>query len=98
MKKVTWSLECSWKSSTNERTRTTTTSQADDDPRWKQLRPTASPLNPLTPGKGEISLPHRRAIFSKLKNEDKDLFLLEIVRNDVKKHKMQLFPLRSHLT
>ena len=31
-------------------------------------------LNPLTPGIGEISLPHRRAIFSKLKNEDKDLF------------------------
>ena len=31
-------------------------------------------FNPLTLGKGEISLPHRRAIFSKLKNEDKDLF------------------------
>ena len=31
-------------------------------------------LNPLPPGKGEISLPHSRAIFSKLKNEDKDFF------------------------
>ena len=31
-------------------------------------------FNPLTPGEGEISLPHSRAIFSKLKNEDKDLF------------------------
>ena len=47
---------------------------------------------------GEISLPHSRAILGKLKNEDKDLFLLEIVRNDVKKHKMQLFPFRFHLT
>ena len=55
-------------------------------------------LNPQEPGEGEISLPHSRAIFSKLKNEDKDLFLLEIVRNDVKKHKMQLFPFLSHLT
>ena len=32
------------------------------------------PLNPLTPFKVEISLPHCQAIFSKLKNEDKDLF------------------------
>ena len=31
-------------------------------------------LNPLPPGEGEISLPHSWAIFSKLKNEDKDLF------------------------
>ena len=31
-------------------------------------------VNPLPPGEGEISLPHNRAIFSKLKNEDKDLF------------------------
>ena len=31
-------------------------------------------LNPQVPGEGEISLPHRRVIFSKLKNEDKDLF------------------------
>ena len=31
-------------------------------------------INPLPPGEGEISLPHSRAIFSKLKNEDKDLF------------------------
>ena len=31
-------------------------------------------FNPLTLGKGEISLPHRRAIFNKLKSEDKDLF------------------------
>ena len=42
-------------------------------------------LTPLPPGEGEISLPHCQAIFSKLKNEDKDLFLLEIVKNDVKK-------------
>ena len=31
-------------------------------------------INPLTLGKGETSLPHHQAIFSKLKNEDKDLF------------------------
>ena len=31
-------------------------------------------LNPQAPGEGEISLPHSRVIFSKLKNEDKDLF------------------------
>ena len=31
-------------------------------------------FNPLPPGEGEISLTHSRAIFSKLKNEDKDLF------------------------
>ena len=31
-------------------------------------------FNPRAPGKGEISLPHRRAIFTKLKNEDKYLF------------------------
>ena len=31
-------------------------------------------VNPQAPGEGEISLPHSRAIFSKLKNEDKDLF------------------------
>ena len=31
-------------------------------------------FNPQAPGEGEISLPHSRAIFSKLKNEDKDLF------------------------
>ena len=31
-------------------------------------------LNPLPPSEGEISLPHSRAIFSKLKNEDKDFF------------------------
>ena len=31
-------------------------------------------LTPQAPGKGGISLPHSRAIFSKLQNEDKDLF------------------------
>ena len=31
-------------------------------------------INPQAPGEGEISLPHSRAIFSKLKNEDKHLF------------------------
>ena len=31
-------------------------------------------INPQAPGEGEISLPHSRAIISKLKNEDKDLF------------------------
>ena len=34
----------------------------------------AERVNPQAPGEGEISLPHSRAIFSKLKNEDKDLF------------------------
>ena len=33
-----------------------------------------NPFNPLTSGKGEISLLHHQAIFSKLNNEDKDLF------------------------
>ena len=42
--------------------------------RLRQTTIWISLVNPLTPGKGEISLPHRRAIFSKLKNEDKDLF------------------------
>ena len=36
--------------------------------------PESASLNPLPPGEGEISLPHSRAIFGKLKNEDKDLF------------------------
>ena len=31
-------------------------------------------VNPQAPDEGEILLPHSRAIFSKLKNEDKDLF------------------------
>ena len=31
-------------------------------------------IDPLPPGEGEISLPHSQAIFSKLKNEDRDLF------------------------
>ena len=31
-------------------------------------------INPQAPGEGEISLPHSWAIFSKLKNEDKDIF------------------------
>ena len=35
---------------------------------------TVASLNPQAPGEGEISLPYSRAIFSKLKNEDKDLF------------------------
>ena len=34
----------------------------------------AAAVNPQALGEGEISLPHSRAIFSKLKNEDKDLF------------------------
>ena len=33
-----------------------------------------------------------------LKMKIKIFFLLEIVRNDVKKHQMQLFPFRFHLT
>ena len=40
----------------------------------KRIKQIDEIFNPLTPGKGEISLPHRWAIFSKLKNEDKDLF------------------------
>ena len=36
--------------------------------------PTNIGSNPQAPGEEEISLPHSRAIFSKLKNEDKDLF------------------------
>ena len=31
-------------------------------------------INPQAPAEGEISLPHSRVIFSKLKNEYSDLF------------------------
>ena len=42
-------------------------------------------LNPQAPGKGENSLPHSRAIFSKLKNEDKDLFSFRNCKKRCKK-------------
>ena len=42
---------------------------------YKQNQAKVGPLlNPQVSSEGEISLPHSWAIFSKLKNEDKDLF------------------------
>ena len=55
-------------------------------------------LTPKRRANGKFHYPTAGGVFKKLQNEDKDLFLLEIVRNDVKKHKMQLFPFRFHLT
>ena len=50
-------------------------SSCSEDIRWSEkVSKDRKPHNPLPPGEGEISLPHSRAIFSKLKNEDKDLF------------------------
>ena len=55
----------------------------------------------LTPKcRAKVKFPYPTAgLFSvSLKMKIKIFFLLEIVRNDVKKHKMQLFPFRFHLT
>ena len=45
----------------------------------------AGGFNPQAPSEGEISLPHGRAIFSKLKNEDKDLFSFRNCKKRCKK-------------
>ena len=50
-------------------------------------------FNPLTLGKGEISLPNSRAIFSKLKNEDKDLFSFRNCKKWCKKAKNAIISL-----
>ena len=57
--------------------------------------------NPLdVPKDPSADLGNFSALFgmSNLKMNIKIFFLLEIVKNDVKKHKMQLFPLHFHLT
>ena len=61
---------------------------------WKRFS-----LNPITPGKGEISLHHHRAIFSKLKNEDKDIFSFRNCKKWCKKKgtKCNYFPFVSIL-
>ena len=52
-------------------------------------------LNPQAPGEGEISLPHSRAIFSKLKNEDKDLFSFRNCKKWCKKAQNAIISLSS---
>ena len=56
-----------------------------------------SVFNPQAPGKGEISLPHSRAIFSKLKNEDKDLPFRNCKKWCKKSTKCNYFPFISIL-
>ena len=55
-------------------------------------------LTPKRRAKGKFHYPTAGLFSASLKMKIKIFFLLEIVRNDVKKHKMQLFPFRFHLT
>ena len=55
-------------------------------------------LTPKYRAKGKFHYPTAGLFLASLKMKIKIFFLLEIVRNDVKKHKMQLFPFRFHLT
>ena len=48
--------------------------------------------------KGKFHYPTAGLFSASLKMKIKIFFLLEIVRNGVKKHEMQLFPFRFHLT
>ena len=56
-----------------------------------------SALTPKRRAKGKFHYPTARLFSASLKMKIKIFFLLEIVRNYVKKHKMQLFPFRFHL-
>ena len=56
------------------------------------------PLTPKRGAKGKFHYPIAGLFSASLKMKIKIFFLLEIVRNDVNKHKMQLFPFRFHLT
>ena len=55
-------------------------------------------LNPYHRAKGKFHYPTAGLFSASLKMKIKIFFLLEIVRNDVKEHKMLLFPFRFHLT
>ena len=55
-------------------------------------------LTPKSREKGKFHYPTAGLFSSSLKMKIKFFFLLEIVRNDLKKHKMQLFPFRFYLT
>ena len=55
-------------------------------------------LTPKRRAKGKFHYPTAGLFSASLKMKIKIFFLFEIVRNDVKKHKMQLFPFRFHLT
>ena len=55
-------------------------------------------LTPYRRAKGKFHYPTAGLFSASLKMKIKIFFLLEIVRKDVKKHKMQLFPFRFHLT
>ena len=55
-------------------------------------------LTPKRRAKEKFHYPTAGLFSASLKMKIKIFFLLEIVRNDVKKHKMQLFPFRFHLT
>ena len=55
-------------------------------------------LTPYRRAEGKFHYPTAGLFSASLKMKIKIFFLLEIVGNDVKKHKMQLFPFRFHLT
>ena len=55
-------------------------------------------FTPYRRAKGKFHYPIAGLFSASLKMKIKIFFLLEIVRNDVKKHKIQLFPFRFHLT
>ena len=55
-------------------------------------------FNPQAPVEGKFHYPTARLFSASLKMKIKIPFLLEIVRNYAKKHKMQLFPFCFHLT
>ena len=61
-------------------------------------KPTPGPLTPKRRAKGKFHYPTAGLFSASLKMKIKIFFLLEIVKNDVKKHKMQFFPFRFHLT
>ena len=55
-------------------------------------------LTPKCRAKGKFQYPTAGLFSASLRMKIKIFFLLEIIRNDVNKHKMQLFPFRFHLT
>ena len=55
-------------------------------------------LTPKCRAKGKFHYPTAGLFSASLKMKIKIFCLLEIARNDVKKHKMQSFPFRFHLT
>ena len=55
-------------------------------------------LTPKCRVKGKFHYPTAGLFSASLKMKIKIFFLLELVRNEVEKHKMQLFPFCFHLT